>query len=131
MFWNRLFDPHKWLAELVIGVCLLTGRRLGSALLAATALNAAFVALGAVTPSAFYLVIQMTLLMGLYVRRPRPWPLVEKFTIGASLVAAAALLPFIRTLHPHEVIEDPAIMLATLCALVAATLTIARVDRAA
>jgi uncharacterized membrane protein YphA (DoxX/SURF4 family) len=116
--------------ELAIGVCLITGRRLPHALAFATALNLAFVALGAVTPSAFYLVLQMTLLFALYLRRPDPSPWRERIAIGLSLAAATALTPFIRTIHPHEVIQDPAIMLATLAILTAATLTVVIVEGA-
>lgn len=116
--------------ELGIGVCLITGRRLPHALAIATALNLGFVALGAVSPSAFYLVLQMTLLFALYLRRPDRSRRSERIAVGLSLATAAALTPFIRTIHPQEVIEDPAIMLATLAILTAATFTIIIVEGA-
>lgn len=114
--------------ELVLGFCLLTGRRLATALVGASALNIAFVALGAVNPSAFYLVIQLALIMGLVATRPLG-PLRQNLTvIGGCLFGALAMTPFISTLHPHGVIDDPAIMLATLAILVAATVAIRMVD---
>lgn len=117
------------LAELMIGFCLVTARGIGKALVAASLLNLAFVALGAVTPSAFYLVLQLTLLLALVAERPAP-PL--PWLVGAivgCLGIAASSAPFVRTLHPHEVIEDPAMMLVTLSLLIAATAFVAAVDR--
>ena len=116
------------LAEFAIGVCLITGRFQRQALWAACALNVSFVALGAVSPSAFYLVLQMTLLLALAsARRPASKPQTSS-SVGGWIIAALAMLPFITTLHPHEVIDDPAIMLATLAALRAATLTVLAVE---
>lgn len=114
--------------EFAIGFCLLTGRRLTTALAAASALNVAFVALGAVNPSAFYLVIQLTLIVGLVATRPVMNPKRELTVIAGCSAIGIAMAPFISTLHPHGVIEDPAIMLATLAMLVAATFTIRLFD---
>lgn len=116
------------LGELALGVALLTGKRLQTALLAACGLNVAFVAMGVVTPSAFYLVIQLTLL--LWTAEARGWfSPARRLGAAAGCGAAAVLLtPFITTLHPAEVIEDPAIMLATLGGLIAATQVLSLVD---
>lgn len=110
------------LVELALGVALLTGRKLGTALGVASALNVLFVLLGVVTPSAFYLVLQLTLLMALGVSRGWFTPTRNRVLAGMSGLAAVGLAPFIETVHPAEVIHDPAIMLATLASLIAATL---------
>lgn len=123
-----VISPAVVVTELAIGVCLLTARSLRPALWTACLLNASFVALGAVTPSAFYLVIQLTLLLGLANDQPAQSRRVLSAII-ASTTAAILMLPFVRTLHPHAVIEDPAIMLATLSALISVTLTIQHVEQ--
>lgn len=87
-------------AELAIGVCFLSGRALNRALLASCVLAASFVAFGAVAPAAFYLVIQLTLLVGNYFVRPERSAAVRRWTIGALAAGALALAPFISTLHP-------------------------------
>ena len=107
-------------AELALGVLLLTGRRLGTALLGASALNVIFVLMGVVTPSAFYLVLQLTLLLALGARTGWFTARRRVALIGAAGLAGVALAPFIATLHPAEVIHDPAIMLVTVGALTAA-----------
>ena len=116
------------LVEFGIGLCLITARHLPAALSAACLLNLSFVALGAVTPSAFYLVLQMTLLLSLHVQRPERSARVEVAAVGLCCATAVAMTPFIRTIEPHAVIEDPAIMVATLAMLAAATLTIIAVE---
>ncbi len=107
--------------ELVLGVLLLTGRRLGLALLTASALNVIFVLMGVVTPSAFYLVIQLTLLLALGARTGWFNARRRLAVIGGAALTAIGLTPFIATIHPAEVIHDPAIMLVTVGALAAAT----------
>lgn len=116
------------LAEFGIGLCLITARRLPLALTAACALNFAFVAFGAVNPSAFYLILQLTLLLAMYVQRPVRSVKSEIIAAGLCVTAALAVAPFIRTIEPHGVIEDPAAMVATLALLMAATLTILTVE---
>ena len=107
--------------ELVLGVLILTGRRLGPALLGASALNVIFVLMGVVTPSAFYLVIQLTLLLALGARTGWFNARRRLAVIGGAALTGIALTPFIATIHPAEVIHDPAIMLVTVGALAAAT----------
>jgi|GEM_PF-5866697 len=114
--------------ELVLGFCLLTGKRLTSALAVACGLNAVFVSLGAVNPSTFYLVLQLTLAMAMIAGRPVVSVTKNAAVIGGCGLFGLTMTPFISTLHPHEVIEDPAIMLATLAMLVAATLGIRLLD---
>jgi len=112
------------LAEAAVSVCLLTGRLLRPALWVACTLNASFIALGAVTPSTFYLVLQMTLLFGLAVTRRAPESSRSSLSVGFWLLIALAMLPLVRTMHPSDVIEDPAIVLATLAVIRAATLAV-------
>ena len=105
--------------QVSVAACLLTNRRIIPALLVATVLNVVFVAVGAVNPSAFYLVGQGALLLwamtdGRGVRRQT----IMFISIGAALFAVLNV-PFITTLHPEKVIDDPAIMLATLAGLAA------------
>jgi uncharacterized membrane protein YphA (DoxX/SURF4 family) len=129
-FIDQLFEPLATPIALVvmasqftIGFAFLTTRMLRLALWAAVTLNCVFVAMGAVSPSVFYLVIELTLLAALANgvfdesrrRAPKPW------SIGAKLGAAVACLPYVETVHPADVIDDPAIILATVATIAAAT----------
>ena len=124
------FAPHTipiafvvMVGQFAIAFAFLTTRMLRPALWTAVTLNCVFVAMGAVSPSIFYLVIELTLLAALdngvfgenQRRSPKPW------SIGAKLGAAFACLPYIETLQPAEVIDDPAIILATVATIAAAT----------
>lgn len=112
-------------AQLMIGFCFLTGRKLHKALWGGIALNCIFVLMGAVTPSAFYLVIQVTLLAALSAAVVIP-ATIRLGRIALAGVVAASLAPSISTLHPAEVIDDPALMLITV-ALLAATVDALRI----
>lgn len=112
--------------ELAIGTCLLTARRLRPALWAGIALNIVFVSFGVVTPSAFYLVLQFTLLLGLVACQASRTLRIVLVTTSALVIAA--VLPYVNTLHPSEVIHDPALMLATIAALLGATQLIPLID---
>ena len=126
---DGVFEPFAELVALLvmlgqfaIGACFVTTRMLRPALWVAVTLNVVFVAMGAVDPSVFYLVIELSLLaalaLGVIGGRPRdPNPV----SIGAKVGVAVALIPLITTLHPHEVIDDPAIILVTVALLAAAT----------
>ncbi len=117
------------IAEFVIAGCMVTGRRLRPALWLACALNVSFVVYGAVNPSAFYLVLQMTLLLALTTARPAPLRRSAITEIALWGALGMLMLPFVTTMHPAAVIEDPAIMLATLAVLRAGTLTVLAVER--
>ncbi len=108
-------------AQLVIGGCLLTNRFVRPALWAGIVLNLAFTMAGRVNPSAFYLVMEITLLFAL--ARAVSEPIALRRAI-AWLIPATFLLPFARTLHPRDAIDDPALMLVFLC-VVASLTTIA------
>lgn len=116
--------------QFAIAFGLVRARRLRSALLAGMALNVIFVLLGAVTPSAFYLVLQLTVLAALGERdRRQTAPRVRWFRASLCLVAGAAMLPFAQTVHPAEVIDDPALMLATIATL-CASIDVLRIGQA-
>ncbi len=111
--------PIAWIVvemQLAIGLCLLLGRHVRLALWGGVLLNTTFVLAGAVNPSAFYLVMQMVVLLAL-VRRV-PWRTSVARAVG-WLGAAALLLPFVRTIDPSHVIDDPAAMLSFAAALAA------------
>lgn len=100
-----------------VAASLLSGRRRGVGLAVGIGLNLTFLAAGAVNPSAFYLVLQGAAVIALVERTQRD---LDRPLFGVELVvvtAAAMSAPSIRTLHPAQVIEDPAIMVLTLAAL--------------
>jgi len=75
-----------------------------------------FVLAGRVNPSAFYLVMELVLLIGL----SRPVNMTIAWRRAAIwCVPAVAVLPFARTLVPAEVIDDSALMLSFVCGLAA------------
>ena len=109
------------LAQLAIGGALLAGVRREIALGAGLFLNLNFIAIGAVTPSAFYVLAQLAVLLWVVESRlpagiARP---VAAVGAVAGLVLATASLPFVSTVDPALVIDDPAIMLTMLGVLVA------------
>lgn len=115
--------------QLAAGIALLSGRHLGVALTVGMFLNLNFVAAGAVSPSAFYLVAQGALVLWLVEQQPEP--LYRRALLGGTcflVVLGLVGTPLIRTLHPSEVIDDPAIMLLVL-GLLAALATVETVRR--
>ncbi|MGH1493001.1 MAG: hypothetical protein ACRBK7_27005 [Acidimicrobiales bacterium] len=112
------------LAQLFIAGSFLTNRALGSALAVAAALNLTFLAIGAVDPSAFYLFGQGVMALWLVGRRPPSAPLSRmlRFAVAASVALAAISIPSIATIHPVEVIHDPAVMVAFISGLAAVSL---------
>ena len=108
-------------AQLAVGGCMLTNRYVRPALWIGIVLNVSFTMAGRVNPSAFYLVMEITLLFAL------SHPVSEAIAIRravAWLIPATFILPFARTLHPRDVIDDPALMLVFLC-VIASVSTIA------
>ena len=89
------------------------GRFVGFALAVGVLMNLNFMAAGAVNPSAFYLVIQGTIALWL-AERTRAGQRAGR-ALTATAVAGAGLaalsVPYISTLHPHGVVEDPAVMM--------------------
>ena len=102
--------------QLVVGGCLLTNRHVRPALWAGVILNVSFVMAGRVNPSAFYLVMEAALLLAL--SRLVSVRIAHRRAVLWVFVGALSL-PFVRTLHPAEAIDDPALMLAFVPMLVA------------
>lgn len=114
----RLFAALVLTLQLIAAVSLLSGRHRAIGLAAGVCMNLHFVAAGAVNPSAFYLLAQGALVLWLVEQRP-VLPSVDSL-MHATAVGLAMIgfnLPFIRTLDPKAVIDDPAIMMATIGAL--------------
>ncbi len=104
--------------QLVVAASLLTGRARTVGLGLGIAMNLHFVAAGAVNPSAFYLLAQGALVLWLVEAWSSRRAQATLPGVAASGLAVAGFnLPFIATLHPAEVIDDPAIMFCTLGAL--------------
>lgn len=120
-------------AQLYVGVSLLLGAHLRRALTVAVAMNIVFVACGAVNPSAFYLAMEVALLSALGLGRGGLAASIDTrwlpYAAAALFGVAVVFVPFIRTIHPAEVIEDPAMMLTFLSLVGAATLVVCWLDR--
>ncbi len=115
------------IAQLLVGLALVTNRAVLPALAVGGLLNVAFLAVGAVNPSAFYLVGQGAVALWIVGRRPASTGLSIGLQLATAVTVALAVVsaPFITTIHPAEVIDDPAVMLLVLAGLtaVAAELT--------
>jgi uncharacterized membrane protein YphA (DoxX/SURF4 family) len=112
-------------AQILIGLAILVGRPLRVALWCGVVLNVVFVLAGRVNPSAFYLVMEAALLYAVSVglladRRTEPSTRTLVLVVG-WLALAAVNVPFITTIEPAKVIEDPAMMLTFLGVVVATT----------
>ena len=108
-------------AEFFVSAALLSGRRQGVALGIAMFLNLNFIALGVIVPSIFYLLGQGAIVLWL-AEQSRRDDLTKFYAMAAFYGAALAgiSIPFISTLEPAEVINDPAIVMATAGFLAAA-----------
>ena len=126
--------------ELFVGVALLTGREIRLGLLVGIFLNMHFLLAGAVNPSAFYLVMQITLIAsasaGVLTLTTPPSKLLRYHFDNAmrilgryrvhprallALVPVVVVLPFLleaKTIHPEHVIDDPALMVVFVGSLV-------------
>ena len=98
--------------QLVAGASLVLGRRVGLGLAIGIFLNLHFVAAGAVNPSAFYLLAQGAIaLWSAETSRDQPRPAQVLWGVAlAALLLGIASVPFISTLDPALVIDDPAVM---------------------
>jgi thiosulfate dehydrogenase [quinone] large subunit len=119
-FVDVVVSPHVILigavvmaAQFVAGLSLLSGRHVAVGLAVGIFLNLNFVAAGAVNPSAFYLLGQGALALWMAERtraRHHTSCLLTGTSVGATAIAARSV-PYVTTLHPAQVIEDPAVML--------------------
>jgi len=130
---DGLIAPHAQLVAIVVvvtqllaGLAIAVGKPLRLALRWVFFMNVVFVMVGKVNPSAFYLVMEVVLLFAIAegiigVRPTAPsWQTVTAAGVFAALAAAAA--PYIRTIEPSKVIDDPAMMLTFVGFIVATTL---------
>lgn len=113
--------------QAVAATSLVSGRHLNVGLLVGAVLNLHFMAAGAVTPSAFYLLAQGALMLWLCEQNANRSTAKTLQTRAAAAAFVAGLnLAFISTVHPGQVIDDPAVMfsfggaLAALACLLAA-----------
>ncbi len=98
-------------AQLLAGLCLVSGRRLSLGLGVGIVMNLSFMAAGAVTPSVFYLLAQGAVLLWMAERNWSPQMTLRLHDAAvASLFLIGLNVPFISTIDPAEVIEDPALM---------------------
>jgi hypothetical protein len=115
-------------SQLACGLAIATGIGLRTALRWTVVLNVAFVLAGRVNPSAFYLVMEAVLLLAIadgVIASARSTPSRRSYVWAALALGFAALfVPYIRTVEPAKVIEDPAMMLTFLGTTVAATLIV-------
>lgn len=116
--------------QLACGLAIAIGKPLRLALQWAVLLNIVFILCGKVNPSAFYLVMEIVLLFAIAdgtigVRPTTP----SRRTVvwaGISTALALAVAPYIRTIEPAKVIDDPAMMLVFLGVITAVTLMVRR-----
>jgi hypothetical protein len=110
------------LTQPLIGLSLITGRAMRPALCWGVTLNIVFILMGAVSPSVFYLVIELALLAALDVGIVGHSPRKASVTVAVLWAGAAlAAVPFVTTLAPAKVIEDPGIIIVTVASIAAAT----------
>ncbi|MDV6376607.1 hypothetical protein [Deinococcus arenicola] len=143
---EQVYLPHAavlgWiviLGELLVGVGLLTATRTHLALLGGLFMNLNFVAAGAPTPNAFYIVMQLALLFhgqhALSLERALPWQSEKRAPwrlplglyaggVVASVVLGAVMLTYGRDFTPSGSVEDPAILLAVMAFYTAGYLSV-------
>lgn len=107
--------------ELAVAVMLALNYRVVGAVIVGSFLNVHFMLAGSVNPSTFYIVIGMVIIVWHLERRcsmaaRRTY---ARRTRRAAAAAFLGLAPFVTTIHPARVIEDPAIVLIFLSALTA------------
>ncbi len=116
--------------QIAIGLAIAIGKPMRLALRWGFLLNVVFILAGKVNPSAFYLVMEIVLLFAIAdgtigVRPSTPsWRTIA--TAGTSAALAIAVAPYIRTIEPAKVIEDPAMMLVFLGFIISVTLIVRR-----
>jgi len=114
--------------QLLAGTALLTGRYMAIGLTLGFTMNINFIMIGAVDPSIFYLMLQAVLALWLFEVRVTPGLAIR--SLGLILISAAFVglisVPFVRTIDPAHVVEDPATILTTYSLSIAIAAIIAR-----
>jgi len=101
--------------QLFAGSALLSGRYLALGLTLGFTMNINFIMIGAVDPSIFYLMLQAVLALWLFEVRVEPdvaIPALGLILLSAGFVGLISV-PFVRTIDPAHVVEDPATILTT------------------
>lgn len=119
--------------EMFVAVALLTSMRVGTGLAAAIFLNVNFLLVGSTNPSVFYLILQFGLVLWMlesstaFAANTRRLRLLSVGGVGLAFVC----LPYVRTMDPAGVIDDPALVLAmwSVCGVVATVVARRRVHR--
>ncbi|MEY2553086.1 MAG: thiosulfate dehydrogenase (quinone) large subunit [Ilumatobacteraceae bacterium] len=116
--------------QLAIGLAIAIGKPMRLALRWGFLLNVVFIMAGKVNPSCFYLVMEIVLLFaiadGVIGVRPSTPSWRSVVIASTSAAAAVAVAPYIRTIEPAKVIEDPAMMLVFLGFIVSVTMLVRR-----
>lgn len=118
------------LTQLACGLAIAIGKPLRMAVRWTVVLNLVFIMAGKVNPSAFYVVMEIVLLFAIAdgtigVRPSTP----SRRTVALACVSAAlalAVAPYIRTIEPAKVIDDPAMMLVFVGFITTVTLLVRR-----
>lgn len=103
------------IAQLLAGVSLVTAQRLHQGIFIGMTMNINFVMIGAVDPSIFYLMLQAALALWLFEAR-KMTDLARSYLVWIMRLAGVLFVvsaPFVRTLDPGAVVEDPAVILCT------------------
>ncbi len=107
--------------QLIVGAALVLNLRPIAWILVGIFLNVNFIMAGAVNPSVFYVVMGMAVV--LWIMREQMTPeLAYRVSVRATFFAAAAVVvcgPFITTLDPAHVIEDPSLIIICLSSMFA------------
>lgn len=116
-------------AQLFAGVTLVAGRWVMAGLVVGMFLNLNFVAAGAVDPSIFYLISQAAVMLWI-LQTPHQGDTAGsmlRWLPTASLVLLVVNLPFVSTLDPSAVIDDPAMILVFFGLLLAVSSRVASI----
>jgi len=113
--------------QLLAGLSILTAHRMNIGIFIGMTMNLNFIIIGAVNPSIFYLMLQAVLALWLFENRPITNLVVGylRWIVGLAFVLAIASAPFIRSIDPAQVVEDPAMILVTYGASIIAAGSIA------
>ncbi len=116
--------------QLACGLAIAIGKPLRLALQWTVVLNLVFIMAGRVNPSAFYLVMEIVLLLAIAdgTIGVQPTTPSRRTVVMAGITAtlALAMTPYVRTIEPAKVIDDPAMMLVFIGFVTTVTLIVRR-----
>ena len=128
--WARVVAIVVVVTQVAIGLAIAIGKPLRLALRWGFVLNVLFIMSGTINPSAFYLIMQMVLLVAIAdgvigVRPSSPsWRTIA--LAGTTAALCIAMVPYIRTVEPAKVIHDPAMMLVFIGTILTVTMMVRR-----